>query len=153
MTGSLNSFYSKGTIKSVCVSVQALQDKATILIRETNPEFKASCGWAQKFLKRHLLVLRVKTSLSQKLPADLETKLGSFQEFVQRQRIEHDFALNMIGNMDEIPVYFDIITNKMIDKRGGRSVQVRTTGGDRRHNITVVLACTADGQLLPTTTS
>ena len=73
---------------------------------------------------------------------------------MQRQCIEHDFAMNMIGNMDEIPVYFDIITNKMIDKRGVRSVQVRTTGGDRRYNITVALGLHCRWPTtIPTTTS
>ena len=119
-----------------------------VLIRETNPEFKASRGWAQKFMKRHSLVLRAKTSLSQKLPADLETHLTSFAVFIQRQRLEYNFEMKMIGNMDETPVYFDIVPNKTIDQRGVRSVQVKTTGGDKRH-ITVVLTCTADGQLPP----
>lgn len=54
----------------------------------------------------------------------------------------------MIGNMDEIPTYFDIVPNKMIDKVEVREVRVHTTGAEKRHVI-IVLTVTADGKIQP----
>lgn len=57
--------------RHLAVSTQMLQDKALALIGEHNPSFKASEGWARKFIRRHSLVLRARTSIAQKLPSDL----------------------------------------------------------------------------------
>ncbi len=53
-----------------------------------------------------------------------------------------------IGNMDETPVYFDLVPNKVVDRVGVRSCIVRTTGAEKRH-ITVALTVTANGEMLP----
>ena len=63
------------------------------------------------------------------------------------------FTLNhklcrFLGNMDETPVYFDIVPGKTIECKGVKTVKVRTTGSEKRH-ITVVLGCTAMGDFLP----
>ena len=50
--------------------------------------------------------------------------------------------------MDETPIYFDIVPGKTIERRGKKTVKVRTTGSEERH-ITVVLAATASGLFLP----
>lgn len=55
-----------------------------------------------------------------------------------------------IGNMDETPLFFDMVPGKTVEKKGVKSVRVRTTGSEKRH-VTVVLACTASGEMLPPT--
>ena len=60
------------------VSILALQEKAKNLIQPGNPEFKASRGWIEKFFNRHELSLRSRTSVSQKLPSQLESVLTKF---------------------------------------------------------------------------
>ena len=60
------------------VSVIMLKAKAKVAIGNKYPSFKASGGWAEKFMWRHSLTLCAKTSISQKLPADLEAKLEQF---------------------------------------------------------------------------
>ncbi len=40
-----------------------------------NPTFKASLGWLYKFMRHNRLSMRVKTSISQKLPIQLEKKI------------------------------------------------------------------------------
>ena len=52
--------------------------KARQLIKPYNAQFTASTGWLQKFMLRHGLSLRSRTSISQKLPAQLEKKLECF---------------------------------------------------------------------------
>ena len=53
-----------------------------------------------------------------------------------------------IGNMDETPVYFDLVPNKVVDRVGVKSCIVKTTGAEKRR-ITVTLTVTANGEMLP----
>ena len=98
------------------VTMLHIQQKALKL--STNPSFKASIGWAQKFMKRHDLTLRLKTKISQKLPDDLKEQILSFHRFVIQQRKAHQFELSQIGNMDETPMCFDMPSNRTIDQKG-----------------------------------
>ncbi len=118
------------------------------VLSPVNPTFKASDGWAQKFMRRrHNLVLRARTSMAQKLPGDLEYKVVAFRDEVQSIRCRMDIDYRLPGNMDETSVYFDIVPGKTLEVRG-KTVKVRTTGYEKRH-ITVVLSCTASGDLMP----
>ena len=54
----------------------------------------------------------------------------------------------MIVNMDEAPMYFDMASAKTVSQRGARTVSIRVTGAEKRR-LTVVLAASADGQILP----
>ena len=91
---------------------------------------------------------RARTSLSQRLPEKLEEWMAAFLSNVQQQRRSGRYPAAMISNMDETPVYFDLIPNKMIDRVGTKSCIVRSTGSEKRH-ITVVLTVTANGCMLP----
>lgn len=65
------------------------------------------------------------------------------------RRIQYDYPLAYIGNMDETPVSFDLPSNTTIDELGARSVSIRTTGHEKA-NFTLVLTCMADRtKLLP----
>ena len=63
-------------------------------------------------------------------------------------RIEHDYLLGLIANMDETPVTFDLPSNITIDETGARSISIQTTGHEKT-NFTVVLSYIADGTKLP----
>ena len=45
-------------------------------------------------------------------------------------------------------MYFDMTTNKTVNLKGAKTVSVRSTGADKRR-LTVVLAVTGDGKMLP----
>ena len=66
--------------------------------------FKASNGWAQKFMRRHGLALRQKTKIAQKLPKDLNEKISLFHTFVISLCKQNNFELSQIGNMDKTPM-------------------------------------------------
>ena len=134
--------------RHLSVSTQMLQHKALALIGEHNPNFKASEGWARKFICRHSLVLRARTSVAQKLPSDLECRVFTFHEEVKTERQKHDFPKELIGNMDETPLYFDMVPSRTLEKKGEKEVRVRTTGAGKTR-VTVVLACTASGHTPP----
>ena len=54
------------------VSVLTLQEKAKRVVRLHNPTFNVSRGWVERFFARHRLSLLSRTSVSQKLPKQLE---------------------------------------------------------------------------------
>jgi hypothetical protein len=130
------------------VSILMLKAKAKAIVSSKYPAFRASKGWAEKFMRRHSLSLRAKTSVSQKLPADLEAKLERFLKQVQVQRKAIDYSPDRIINMDETPMFFDLIPGKTLSATGKKQILVRGTSGSKRH-FTVVLACSASGDMLP----
>ena len=124
-----------------------VQWKALAIIQPHLPTFKASAGWLDKFLRRHLLALRRQTSIQQKLPAHLEGKLTTFLGNVRALRTQHEFDNKFIINMDETPVCFDMPSVSTIAKKGAREVIVHGTGAHKRR-YTVTLTCTASGKML-----
>ena len=60
------------------ISSLALIKFAKTKIEPHNPDFLGSKGWLQKFFARDNLSLRGGTSISQKLPTQLEEKLFIF---------------------------------------------------------------------------
>ena len=66
-------------------------------------------------MRRNKLALRAKTSLTQRLPAQLEDKIMQFYKDIQRAWQNYPFCF--IGNMDETPAFFDLVPNKVVDSR------------------------------------
>ena len=67
--------------------------------------FRASDGWLSKWMKRHSISQRNRTTVAQHLPKDLSEKVLSFQKFVIRMRKIREYPLAAMGNMDETPVF------------------------------------------------
>jgi len=70
--------------------------------------FKFSSKWMDCFMVRHDLSNRRRITVSQHLPENLLEKQQSFLSFVLYRRIQHDYLLKFIGNIDETPVAFDL---------------------------------------------
>ena len=128
------------------ITIPLLQAKTLELISAECPDFKASSGWAHKFMQRHSLVLRARTSMAQELPAMLEERIQAFHHQIKRVAEINKFEI--VGSIDETPLFFDVVPGRVLDKKGKRSVVVRTTGNQKRH-LTVVLTVLADGVVLP----
>ena len=97
---------------------------------------------------RHNFVLREKTKIAQKLPRDLDDKITFFHKLVINLCRKHQYPLQMIGNMNKTPVFFDMVGSKTVNQAGEKSIWVKTTGHEKQQ-FTVVLACLADGTKLP----
>ena len=130
------------------VSVLALQEKAKKVIRPYSPSYGASRGWVETFFARHQLSLRNRTSVSQKLPRQLEGVLTKFYEDAGRFMRIGKYPCFLVGNMDETPAFFDMVPSKSICKTGSKECIVRTSGCEKKH-VTIVLSATADGKMLP----
>ena len=85
-----------------------LHDRALVLTKPHNPKFKSFDGWVWKFICHHNLVLWAHTSVAQKLLKDLEEKIAAFYTEVKTKRQKYDYPKDLIGNMDETPVDFDV---------------------------------------------
>ena len=132
----------------VAVSPMSIKEKAKELITPISPSYVASNPWLRGFMRRHNWSLRARTSLSQKHPAQLEQKFTNFFIEVEKAKTLGRYPLALIGNMDETPMYFDLVPSRTIERMGEKEVLVRTTGADKRH-LTVVLTVTADGKMPP----
>ena len=110
--------------------------------------FKASQRWCYGFMERYGFSIRRRTTIAQWLPQDYKEKLIRFQRYVIAQRKKHDFELKYIGNTDQTPLTFDIVTNATVSEKGVKSVSILTTGHEK-DRFTVMLACLRDGTKLP----
>jgi hypothetical protein len=60
-------------------------------------------------------------------------------------KLKNVVDLAELGNMDEIPVSFDIPDTRTVDLKGTRDIELTTTGAEKC-NLTVILCVTADGE-------
>ena len=114
----------------------------------TDPEFKASLGWYSNWKRRHSISMRTKTTLAQRLPADMEDKIVAFHRFVVRARRRCEYPLSHIINMDETPMRFELPATRTLEFTGNRTVPITTCGADKQ-SFTVALAVKANGEKLP----
>ena len=71
-------------------------------------------------MERYSLVRRARTSMAQELPATLEEQIQAFHRQIKRLAEINKFEV--IGNMDETPLYFDVVPGSVLDKKGKKSV-------------------------------
>ena len=50
--------------------------------------------------------------------------------------------------MDETPVFLDLVPNRVVDRKGKKTITVRTTASEK-NRITATLCCSASGKMLP----
>ncbi|KAH1185488.1 hypothetical protein KIL84_018237 [Mauremys mutica] len=126
------------------IIIQAVKISKELQIQD----FKGTASWCQRFMKRHELRMRTRTRISQRMPDDYEEKIINFHNFIIKQRKRQNFEIGQIGNMDEVPLTFDVPSNKTVEAKGAKTVTIKTSGHEKNH-YTVVLAVTADGNKLP----
>ena len=131
------------------VSTKMIMEQGKKIAVEKNlGDFKGGATWCYRFMKRQGLSMRVRTHLAQKMPNEYEAKILQFQRYVIQTRKEKGYELGQMGNMDEVPLTFDVPSNRTVDVKGTKSINVKTTGNEKTH-YTVALACLADGSKLP----
>ena len=110
--------------------------------------FKASKGWAIRFMRRMGLALRRRTTICQKLPKDSKQKLFNYLRYITNLRKTRNFLIGQKANANETAIYLDLLTNYTLEKKGVKEVLLETTGCEKLR-LTVMLAATADGIKLP----
>ena len=114
----------------------------------SDPEFKASPRWYTKWKRRHAISMRSKTTLAQRLPADMEDKVVEFHRFVLRARQRCGNESSQILNMDETLMRFELPATRILEFTGNRTMPILSCGGDKQI-FTVVLVVKANGDKLP----
>ncbi|CAG8643491.1 5976_t:CDS:1, partial [Diversispora eburnea] len=105
------------------------------------------CKWGNKWLEGFMCCYKLSnrhhTTIAQRLPEDLIEKQHEFLNFILYRRIQYDYSLNLIENIDETLLTFDMPSNITVEETGSRTVSIHTTG-HKKLNFTVVLSCMAD---------
>ena len=72
--------------------------------------------------------MRAKTSLAQRLSADMEDKVIEFHRFLLRSRQRWGYNLSRILNMDKTPMQFELPATRTLEFTGSRTVPVLYCG-------------------------
>ena len=101
---------------SVSTKMIIHHSKEIARIRGLN-DFKGTPSWCHRFMRRNGLCMRVRTTIAQKMPEEYEVKIIEFHRFVikVRKALEGDYELSQMGNMDEVPMNFDVPSNRTVD--------------------------------------
>jgi len=134
-----------------------LREEAQRIIRLKKPDFKASAHWANRFVKRHHILLSWEGRCEERLPPTLESKAMSFMMELKRTLTRYQFSRDRIICLDEIPITFSPIrtTSSAQGEVGSDSNRGSSScSGLRRSSIkncvaTAVVAVLGDGTLLP----
>ena len=127
------------------VSRRMIQLQAKTLSSDEN--FKASRGWLDRFMKRHSLALRRKTTISQAVPSDVIPKLVNYILHIRSLQTRHNYSTDSILAMDETACWMDMPSDTTVATTGSRSIPLKTTGHEKDH-FTVILTAKANGTKL-----
>ena len=124
------------------VSRKLITVKAKHLYEERCPEgekdlFKTTEGWLQKFMLRNGLSLRRETTTAQQDPHRVIDELISYILHVPRLSQQRNYQPPCIIDVDETPVWDDMVSDTTVEKVGATSVNLKTTG----HEKVMVTVC------------
>ena len=104
--------------------------------------------WVRRFMERNRLSIRRRTTVAQKLPEEQEELQQNFLSFILHWRMKFDYPLSQIGNMDEVPLTFDMVPNLTVTEKGSKTITINSMSHEKS-NFTCVLGILADGTKLP----
>ena len=80
-------------------------------------DFAGTTLWCKIFMRRNGLCMHTKTKIAQKLPHEYERKIKEFLKYaiLVNMRKKLCFEIQQLGNMDEVPLTFDVPSNKTMD--------------------------------------
>ena len=110
--------------------------------------FKASDGWLKRWKRMNRVSILRGTSEAQKIPEDYGEQIKAFVGVIRRKRLDNDYSMFNIGNMDQTMCRFDMAPSSTNNVKNQRSVRIATTGGSKR-GFTVALCALASGHKRP----
>jgi transposase-like protein len=78
----------------------------------------------RRFLKKHSLVYRMGTKVSQRSPGEVGEEATEFQEFIRPMLLGPERSLHWIINMDQTPVFFSMHPKKTLEILGTKTVVI-----------------------------
>ena len=101
-----------------------------------------------RFFKRHSLTIRKPTHVGRTINKQAEFTLSSFIREAFELRKFYHFYDDLICNIDETPLIFNLVPNKVVAMKGGKTVIVKTLGKEKVH-YTVLLGILSNENKLP----
>uniref|UniRef100_A0A146M589 Pogo transposable element with ZNF domain n=1 Tax=Lygus hesperus TaxID=30085 RepID=A0A146M589_LYGHE len=106
--------------------------------------FKLSPSWVVRFLKRYSPFMQKCPGVDVKLPSQLEPKVSEFRADLMSVINSHSIGLDSILAFDEVPLNFSTSGHQQ------PKCLLRKSGFENCH-ASLILVCTAAGELLPST--
>ncbi|CAG8453269.1 7500_t:CDS:2 [Scutellospora calospora] len=78
-------------------------------------------------MSHHLLVNRRYTIVAQRLPEEYIEEQQNFLSYIYFKRTEYNYPLNLMGNIDEMPIAFNMPNQTTIEKSRTRTISILTT--------------------------
>ena len=72
-----------------------------------------------------------KTTIVQKLPREYKRKIIESHKYVINMRKKLCFEIGQLGNMDEVPLTFDVPLNKTVDVKGAKTIMITASGNEK----------------------
>jgi len=94
-------------------------------------DFAGTASWCERFMRRNGLCMHTKTTVAQKLPRECERKIIEFHKYVINMRKKLCFEIGQLRNMDEVPLTFDVPSNKTVDVKGAKTIMIKTSGNEK----------------------
>ena len=113
-----------------------------------NKSIKTNQQLIYRFLKRNHFSFRTKTHIGSTLDESAFIQASLFLNVVWNNRKNYGFYDEIIGNMDETPVFFNMVPSKTVAYKGQKSILIKTQDQEKCR-ITVLLTITAAGGKLP----
>jgi len=108
-----------------------------------------------RFFKKNNYSLRRASHLGQPLPSkSLDLFYDFFRDIIRKRHqlgiLDNDGDYDRLVNIDETPIFFEMVSDKTYNKKGAKIVSIETKGNEKKL-ITCVLAVSASGRkLIPT---
>ena len=140
-----------GGIVNRCI-VQAaakaiIAHKNAALLKEHGGPIEIGIKWTESFLRRRGYVKRKATKAARKLPLDFEDLKSVFLQRIHSKVEQHAIPPKLVVNWDQTGSKLVPVSQWTMAEQG--SVQVPVIGKDDKREITVLLAVSAGGVLLP----
>jgi len=87
-------------------------------------DFAETTSWCERFMRRNGLCMCTKTTIGQKLPREYERKIIEFHKYVINMRKKLCFEIGQLANMDEVPLTFDVPSNKAVDVKSAKTIMI-----------------------------
>ena len=121
--------------------------KRPSLLREYGGHIELGKKWAESFLQRRGFVKRKATKAARKLPPDFSELKAAYLRRIQDEVTAHDIPRDLLINWDQTGSKLVPVSQWTMAQEGSKQVPV--VGKEDKREITVLLAVTASGTLLP----
>ena len=116
----------------IAVSTKMILIEARRLATEMSvTDFAGTTSWCERFMRRNGPCMRTKITVAQKLLREYERKIIKFHKYVINMRKKLCFEIGQLGTMDEVPLTFDVPSNKTVDVKGAKTIMIKTSGNEK----------------------